>query len=544
MQGTKTVEQWLNALRDSGSASYRSLARQYGGEGSLARRASRVCIQALEAFARRFSAKARVLVVRTTGRVNLLGMHIDHRGGSVNPIAIKELFLVAEPRGDDTIVASNVESSKFPEESFRIRECLPRTKIQNWDAWCHDEFEKRRAETTITWSNYIRAPVLYLQHLHTDQGGNFEPPLRGMNVMVSATIPRAAGLSSSSALVVASAEACIIINDLPISGMDFIDVCGYGEWYVGTRGGSGDHSAIKFGKPGCILHITSFPVTVETITLPRGYLIVLANSFLEAKKRVGARDTFNNRVASYIFGFMLIKKSFPQHAERLRYLRDVTPSRLGVSEAEIYRILKSLPETAHREDILRLLPEHTKEILHTFRSHTEPPEGYRIRQVCLYGITECIRSDMAPPLLRAGDIESFGELINLSHDGDRVTKLVNGKRVKLENSYPDSKLDTLIGELNSGDPKRIERARLWRQPGGYNVSTPELDTLVDVARSVGGCLGAGLVGAGLGGSIVAIVREEQTQCLIDRLAREYYEPRGLPVAVEVLHPVGGSCILE
>ena len=39
-----------------------------------------------------------MLVARSTGRINLLGMHIDHGGGLVNPIAIKDAFFVVEPR--------------------------------------------------------------------------------------------------------------------------------------------------------------------------------------------------------------------------------------------------------------------------------------------------------------------------------------------------------------------------------------------------------------------------------------------------------------
>jgi len=40
------------------------------------------------------------------------------------------------------------------------------------------------------------------------------------------------------------------------------------------RGGSGDHAAIKLGKPGAILHIGSLPVSVEAVPFPRGYKIV------------------------------------------------------------------------------------------------------------------------------------------------------------------------------------------------------------------------------------------------------------------------------
>ncbi len=42
------------------------------------------------------------------------------------------------------------------------------------------------------------------------------------------------------------------------------------------------------------------------------------------------------------------------------------------------------------------------------------------------------------------DMKTFGELMSISHDGDRVTKLVDGKRVPTDNSYPAARLDALI----------------------------------------------------------------------------------------------------
>ncbi|MHC4596445.1 MAG: galactokinase family protein [Planctomycetota bacterium] len=268
-------------------------------------------------------------------------------------------------------------------------------------------------------------------------------------------------------------------------------------------------------------------MTVDSIGLPAGYSIVLANSGIEARKQTGARNTFNSRVAAYVFGLMMIRKNFPQHADKLEYFRDVNPEKLGVDQAQIYRIVKSLPASASRADILKLLPEHEHEIRHVFRSHGEPEQGYHIRQICLYGIAECIRADMVPQALRAGDIKTFGELISISHDGDRVTKLVDRKRVPTDNSYPDARLDALIDDLESGVPQRMSRASLWRQSGGYNVSLPEVDMLVDIALATPGVVGAGLVGAGMGGCIVAVVEDKHAQLLIKNLTEQYYHPRNL-----------------
>ena len=541
--GARALGEWIELLADRRSAPRRALAVTYGGDDFAVEPAA-LCAHVVEEFGRAYGRDRGVIISRATGRINLLGMHVDHRGGSVNPIAIKEVFFVAEPRDDDTVTLRNIEGGEFPEERFSIRECLPDHKITDWEAWCHDELERRKDDPTVTWSNYTRAAVLYLQHLNTRDDGRFDPALRGMNVMAGGDIPRAAGLSTSSSIVVSAAEACIYINGLCVGPEELVDICGCGEWYVGTRGGSGDHAAIKFGRPNSILHMTCLPLSVRAMPVPSDYCMLLGNSLVEANKRAGARDAFNSRVASYIFGLMLVRQGFPQYAPKLEHLRDINPDTLGVSEAEIYRIIRALPERASREQVVALLPADKAEVDNVFRSHAEPADGYRIRQVCLFGVTECIRSDMAPDLLEAGDIEAFGEMLRISHDADRVTRIENGRRAPTDNSYPDARMDALIADAESDDPERVERARLWRQPGGYDCSCEEIDILVDAALTVPGVVGARLVGAGLGGSMVAITRQDQAQAVTDRMAEEYYKPRGLPVAVALMRPVGGSGVLD
>jgi galactokinase len=540
IKGLRTVGSWMELLNDTSSGFHRRLDETCGGDKDSKAEAVQMCLQALEAFAREYGRQRSVIIVRSTGRANLLGTHIDHRGGSVNPICIKHMWLVAEPRDDDLVLANDVESEQFPEEEFRISECLPAdNKIQDWDAWCHDEFEQRKYDPLVTWSNYVRAAVLYFQHLNTADDGSFAPALRGMNVLVYGNVPRAAGLASSSALVMAVAEAVMRINGLTVERSELAEHCGYAEWYVGTRGGCSDHAAIIFGQPNAMLHITAFPTTVETVRFPAGHSIVLANSLIEAKKQRGARNIFNSRVAAYVFGLMMIRKNFPQYAGQLKHLRDVNPRRLGVDDAEIYYMVRSLPACASRADIVRLLSDQELQIRRLFRSHDEPQEGYRIRQVCLYGISECIRADKAVECLQAGDVETFGELISMSHDGDRLTKLVGTKRQPTDNSYPDARIDALIGDLESGNPERMERARLWRQGGGYNMSLPELDMLVDIALGAPGVIGAGLVGAGMGGCIAVVVKDEHARQVIENLAEQYYRPCDLPVGAEVVTAVGG-----
>jgi len=542
--GVHSIAEWHGFLQDPGSALYEKLTSIYGSRDSLEAPLT-LLRRVIEEFGCSYGRDRSVFAVRSTGRVNLLGMHIDHRGGSVNPIAIKEAFFAVEPREDDKVVLRDIQGEEYPEESFVIGECLPKgSKIADWDAWCHDELEKRKDDPSITYSNYVRSSVLYFQHLYTDERGKFTPPFKGMNVMIGSNIPPAAGLSTSSCNVVASGVAALHINGIRMDPMEFCEHCGFAEWYVGTRGGFGDHAAIRLGRCNMIAHMTGFPFSLQFVPFPDGYRVVLADSQVEAKKQAGARDGFNTPVASYIFGLLLARKNWPQYAAKMERLRDINPNTLDVSDAEILRIIRSLPESATRQDLIAMMPEKQEEMKNIFRSHNEPRNGYKIRRVCMFGVAECMRADLVIDLLKANDIEGFGRLMTLHHDGDRVARLQRGKMMPEQKDYSDARMDRLIAETGSGDHRPTEQARVWTQPGGYNVSVPELDMLVDVSLGLDGVVGAELVGAGLGGSMVALVRSDRAEALVEHLADDYYKPRGLPAKAEIVAPVGGADIID
>jgi galactokinase len=55
----------------------------------------------------------------------------------------------------------------------------------------------------------------------------------------------------------------------------------------------------------------------------------------------------------------------------------------------------------------------------------------------------------------------------------------------------------------------------------YEVSTPELDTLVDAAAATKGVLGARLTGAGFGGCVVVLLRREASEHVLDAIASAF-----------------------
>lgn len=60
----------------------------------------------------------------------------------------------------------------------------------------------------------------------------------------------------------------------------------------------------------------------------------------------------------------------------------------------------------------------------------------------------------------------------------------------------------------------------WSLKNDYEVSCPELDLFVDLASQTQGCLGARLVGAGFGGSALALIRKEAVENLINKALKE------------------------
>jgi len=543
VSGARPLSEWANIFRGPEGPARRALAEIYGHERSVLREKAAFVLEALDTFARTFRPDASVFLVRSAGRINLIGMHIDHRCGPVNPIAVRETWFICEPREDDLLDCATRRSNLFPRRNFSISRELGEKPIADWDSWTLDLAAKRKAAGTAgDWINYIKSAALYLEHIRPTLSPPVGRPLRGINLLVAGTIPLGAGLSSSSSLVVGAADALIHRNSLPISDHQLVDICGQAEWFVGTRGGAGDHAAIKFGRRGHVSHLGSHPLTVDAVPLPDENLrVVLCNSRVEAKKSAGARDEFNNRIAAYEFGLMLLKKNFPDHAPVMQRLRDVNPDTLGVGEAEILRMLLRLPERMSREQVLAALPEEEPRIRHIFSSHAEPPAGYPVRNVCAFGIAECLRSRLAAQALRNGKTDRFAEVINISHDGDRVTRLApDGRRVPLDKSLGDEVLLRRIADLESGDPDRVESARLWRLPGGYDASIPEIDAIVDSCLATDRVLAARIVGAGLGGAAHAIVHKDAVADLVANVTRDYYEPRNLEPDAEVYAPVGGA----
>ena len=473
----------------------------------------------------------KILVTSAPGRVNLMGRHIDHQGGSTNVMCInRETVMVVAPRTDDIVRISNVDS-QFEDFSFSIGSCMGLSGIR--DSWVRF-IESPSVLSSVNenkgkWVNYIKAAVLRFQF-------ESKEPLLGMDIFVSGNIPRAAGVSSSSSLVVATAEAVCSINHLEIDSARFVDLCGEGEWFVGSRGGAADHGAMKCCQEGKITHMLFKPMSIgPSARFSSDYSIVLANSFMSAKKSEGAKDKFNQKVACYGFGFMMLKTIFPQYAERVQHLRDFV--RLGLSDIELYKMVLSLPERISSEALHSLLPQYSERI-DEMQKHHKIPEYYEVRGVVMYGLAECLRSERAFKAIEEGNYRWLGRMMSISHDGDRVS--LNGRPYSYDVS--DKHIRELIRNLTEGT--NVEESRLENQPGCYGCSIPEIDIIVDTALGCDGVLGAEISGAGLGGCVNILISKDNVDSLISALEEKYYKPRNLECGAQACNPSVGSRVIK
>ncbi len=204
--------------------------------------------------------------VAAPGRVNLIGEHIDYHGLAVLPMALERCIRVEfEPRGDRRI---RMTSAGFGEREFE---------------WTAD----LQPVAAGDWENYIRAAARAV-------AGTWGVGL-GVDGHIESDLPPAAGLSSSSALIVACTRALLRANGIEGSFEELMGILPDGEQFVGTRGGGMDHAASLSARHGYATLIEFQPLAVRHIAVPDGWRFLVAHSGVTAEKSGAVRERYNAR---------------------------------------------------------------------------------------------------------------------------------------------------------------------------------------------------------------------------------------------------------
>jgi galactokinase len=148
---------------------------------------------------------------------------------------------------------------------------------------------------------------------------NFPAAAGGADIAFASDLPQAAGLSSSSALVVAVFLALDAVRGVALTPeyrsaiASTEDLAGYlgavengmsfgtlaGDAGVGTMGGSEDHTAILCARPGHLVQYSYAPVRFEgEVPLPAGFCFAIASSGVRAEKAGAALQSYNRLSAA------------------------------------------------------------------------------------------------------------------------------------------------------------------------------------------------------------------------------------------------------
>ena len=212
------------------------------------------------------------------GRIEFLGKHTDYAGGRSLVCAVERgITLHATPRTDSRVMIRDVGSGEQ----------------------CEFEISPELSPAPGHWTAY---PITVARRLARD----FPRPWHGADIEFSSNLPRDAGLSSSSALMVACYSALADVNELAFGTPE--ELAGYlgavesgaafgnlgGDAGVGTAGGSQDHVAVLHSRPGELSQYAYCPVRHERqVPLPEDLVFVVAVSGVAAPKTGAAREAYN-----------------------------------------------------------------------------------------------------------------------------------------------------------------------------------------------------------------------------------------------------------
>ena len=415
----------------------------------------------IRAFDRCFGGGPATVICRAPGRVNLLGEHVDYNGLPVLPMTIDRTISVTARKNPDARVRIQNTAAAFPAEEF-------------------DNGQALQPSAQGSWINYCKAAI---DGINTHFGIDTFP---GMDILCAGTIPPAAGLSSSSALVVATALAYLRVAGRSIETeaqrLELASVLAHAERFVGVHGGGMDQAIILLGEEGRACKINFFPLRVERVPVFDDYEFIICNSLTKADKSGSAVHRYNEGPLTC----RLIRALVEKHA-KLAYDEEIEIGCLGdlwfgplcLTNVEVEALFReAFPHPRMTlAQVASCLDMSEAEIRARWLGDlTEPDGGFALQARARHQLTETIRVEQGRDCLLAGDPAAFGALMNESH------------RSCAED---------------------------------YGVSSPQLDTLVEVARAAGS-LGSRLTGAGFGGCTVNLVAKDRTQHFTEHVERAYY----------------------
>jgi len=239
------------------------------------------------------------IIVRSPGRINLIGEHTDYNEGFVLPAAIdKAAYIALTPRTDNKIILHAIDLNET-----------------------HETTTDQIIESEISWPNYLLGVA--------DQYKQKGIVINGFEAALTADVPTGSGLSSSAAVECAMAMA---LNEYLKSSLDkftLVKMSQHAEHeFAHVQCGIMDQFASMFGKKNHAVKLDCRSLDYEYVPLNmQGITIVLFDSDV---KHALASTEYNTRRHQCEEGVSILKKYFPE----IKNLRDVNIEMLDKYVAE------------------------------------------------------------------------------------------------------------------------------------------------------------------------------------------------------------------
>jgi galactokinase len=432
-----------------------------------------------------------VSLLRAPARINVLGEHIDYVSylptasltfGSRERDALMLYRKSAEPliRGDSS-------SPNYGPSCFDLLKVNGIASSDNIEAeWL--SILSGLGTPEPHWQNYIKGAAAFARAKFGTQIS------RGFDFEVDSNIPPGGGASSSSALVVLGGAAIREVNNVAFTANELAQDSALAEWYIGTRGGSMDHTTICLAQPGSAVLINYSNRQTRRVSLPDQPFQWVTFFTQPADKGREVMIEYNERAAVSRLLIPAVIEAWKSnqvdlHARWSDAVNGLVDESGGGFEA-VEHLLLNLPETLSIERLKSDYPETFSLLGQSFPALLSEPTRWPVK-------------------LRTRALHHLGEVKRVA--------IATRHLDSIETGSTESKLSAMraIGKLLYESHESLRDL--------YDVSTNEVERLLGIIRPNPHVLGARLMGGGFGGNVLALTSKNHSKELIELVQKQYYD---------------------